>query len=101
MIKFNNARGAMVCNKCHVIMKSNLTKEEMTDTFHMCPECIEKIGYLCGHCAEKLKWTWPKHHAATMHGGECDVCGEHKTLSCENDWLKVGQTERNWIKHWD
>ena len=28
LIKFNNGNGAILCNKCHIIIKSNLTEPE-------------------------------------------------------------------------
>jgi hypothetical protein len=58
---------------------------------------IANINYLCGECAYALGWRWPTGHCATMHSGVCDVCGDLKTLSCENDWLKGNeQTLRKW-----
>lgn len=60
---------------------------------------LADINYLCGDCAvNRLGWRWPEGHCATMHFGKCDVCGETKSLSCENDWLK-GE-EKN-LKDWD
>jgi len=46
IIKFNNGNGAILCNKCSVIIKENLTKEEFegkTDLL-FCSKC-EKIVY--------------------------------------------------------
>lgn len=44
IIKFNGGRGAILCNECSVIIKENLTKEEIqgkTDVLY-CSKCLEK-----------------------------------------------------------
>ena len=44
IIKFNNGYGAILCNRCRVIIKENLTKEEFegnTDLL-LCEKCLEK-----------------------------------------------------------
>jgi hypothetical protein len=50
IIKLNNGNGAILCNKCHTIIKSNLSKEEFkgkTDII-WCDKCapIELEKYL-------------------------------------------------------
>jgi len=43
IIKFNNGRGAILCHRCSVIIKENLTREEFkgkTDLFY-CDKCLE------------------------------------------------------------
>jgi hypothetical protein len=48
--------------------------------------------WICGSCAKKQGWKWPKGHCATMHSNTCPGCGKLETLSCAiNDWLKPGQ----------
>ena len=59
---------------------------------------LNDIQYLCHQCADDIGWKWPDGHCATAHEGICDVCGEKKCLTCENDWLKPGQTK---LKEWD
>ena len=42
IIKYNGGIGAILCNKCHVIIKTNLTKEEIegkTDLLY-CTKCV-------------------------------------------------------------
>jgi methyltransferase-like protein len=56
IIKFNNGNGAILCNRCKVIIKENLTKEEVegkTDLL-LCKKCEEK-EYL-KKCKELLKY---------------------------------------------
>jgi hypothetical protein len=58
---------------------------------------LNDINYVCSDCARKIGWRWPEGHCATAHYSNCDVCGEHKSLTCENDWLKgKEQTLRSW-----
>jgi len=70
VIKFNGGRGAILCIKCSVIIKEDLTKEEAngeTDLL-LCDECFmknvsRKISYLLRHNPEDLKmdsegWVW-------------------------------------------
>ena len=70
IIKFNGGRGAILCNKCYVIIKEDLTKEEVngeTDLL-LCDECFmknvsRKISYLLRHNPEDLSmdsegWVW-------------------------------------------
>lgn len=45
-----------------------------------------KVGYLCRNCAKLLGGVWPKHHVATMHGGECQICMTETTLASASDW---------------
>lgn len=45
IIKFNGGRGAILCNKCSVIIKSGLTKEEVrgkTDLLY-CYQCLKHV----------------------------------------------------------
>ena len=45
IIKFNNGRGAILCNKCRVIIKEDLNKEEYegkTDLL-FCKECYNEL----------------------------------------------------------
>ena len=58
------------------------------------------VGYLCDECAKELGWSWPEGHCATVHTGKCDVCGEEKSLSCWNDWLRPGQKKIRY-EDWD
>ena len=46
IIKFNNGNGAILCNKCSVIIKENLTREEFEGKTNLlfCDKC-EKIVY--------------------------------------------------------
>ena len=59
---------------------------------------LEGVDYLCTDCAEKkgLKWRHPDH-CATVHPGNCDICGEEKTLACVNDY----RNENGPIGEWD
>ncbi len=42
-VRFNGGRGAILCNACRVIIKSNLTKEEINDPTPMfCIPCRVK-----------------------------------------------------------
>ena len=46
IIKYNNGRGAKLCNKCRIIIKENLTTNELkgkTDLL-LCKECKTKKG---------------------------------------------------------
>lgn len=70
IIKFNGGRGAILCNKCRVIIKEDLTKEEANGETNLllCDECFmknasRKISYLLRHNPEDLKmdsegWVW-------------------------------------------
>ena len=57
MVKFNNGRGAIVCNKCRIIINDNLsmmTKEAFDKHSvrrHYCGECIQKR--ISKYCREK------------------------------------------------
>ena len=44
IIKFNNGIGAILCNKCRVIIKENLTKDEINGKTDLiwCNKCIHK-----------------------------------------------------------
>lgn len=44
------------------------------------------VGYLCHECAVDNGAAWPYKHEATMHMGDCEVCGEHKALCSWDDW---------------
>lgn len=44
ILKFNNGNGAILCHRCHMIIKANLTRDEWngkTDLFY-CDKCKEK-----------------------------------------------------------
>jgi len=47
IIKFNNGDGAILCNKCSVIIKSNLTKDEFKGKTGLvyCNNCLYKLVY--------------------------------------------------------
>ena len=47
---------------------------------------IPENGFICCACAERLGGKWPDDHLATMHHGECQVCGLGATLSNVGDW---------------
>ena len=71
-IRFNNARGAVLCSKCRIILKEDLTREEYALTEpqycgnnvwgrfescehrHYCEDCAKPILHagLCAMCAE-------------------------------------------------
>jgi putative RNA 2'-phosphotransferase len=62
IVKFNGGRGALLCNKCHVIIKEDLTEEEASGETDLlfCDECFmknvsRKISYLLRHNPEDLK----------------------------------------------
>lgn len=62
----------------------------------------KRIYYLCHECAMKLGWRDIPGHYCTAHSGKCDVCGEEKTLTCENDYLHVGEVlKARRIERWD
>lgn len=42
IVKFNNGRGALLCNTCLTIIKYGFDHE---DTYHQCTECEERSGY--------------------------------------------------------
>jgi len=44
IIKFNNGNGAILCNKCHIIIKSNLTETEWNGETDLlfCETCKNK-----------------------------------------------------------
>ncbi len=45
IIKFNNGRGAIICNECRVIIKENLSRDEIqgkTDLLY-CQTCERKL----------------------------------------------------------
>jgi len=65
---------------------------------HVEPEALGMVSYLCDDCADSFGWRWPEHHVATFHTGICDVCKQERSLSCENDWLKKGETK---LSDWD
>ena len=69
---------------------SNNTFNYTLDYFANLEESIKNklndITYICSECAETLGGEWPKHHVATFHQGECEVCGEDKGLSNVGDW---------------
>ena len=70
ILKFNGGRGAILCNKCYVIIKEDLTKEEINGETDLlfCDECFmknvsRKISYLLRHNPEDLSmdsegWVW-------------------------------------------
>ena len=41
IIKFNNGNGALLCNKCRVIIATGFDHE---DKEHYCKECIKKVN---------------------------------------------------------
>jgi hypothetical protein len=43
-------------------------------------------GFICRDCAELGGAIWPVCHVATFHTGECDSCGEKKSLCHTNDY---------------
>lgn len=47
LIKFNSGSGAILCNKCRIIIKENLTKVELSgDTgLVLCNKCLEELVY--------------------------------------------------------
>lgn len=46
IIKFNGAKGAILCNKCTVIIKTHLTKDEFRGKTNIlyCESCKEKLN---------------------------------------------------------
>ena len=90
IIKFNNGNGAILCNKCSVIIKSNLTKEEFDGRTHLlfCDEhwkeyqnATEEPQWVCFRCAEDRGATMPKGHVATCHPDTCGIC-QKENVSC-------------------
>ena len=54
LIKFNSGHGAILCKKCRIIIKENLTHEEWaghTDLF-FCDKCRPKTLEDLGYCFE-------------------------------------------------
>ena len=52
----------------------------------MSAEIAKGAGYLCSRCAKRLGGKWPKGHAATFHGGVCNLCGLAASLAAWDDW---------------
>ena len=62
IIKFNNRKGAILCNECHIIIKERLNKEEFkgnTDLLY-CDKCVTKnrtyMRQFLDECAIKMEW---------------------------------------------
>ena len=54
LLKYNNRNGAILCKKCRVIIKENLTKAEwrgITDLYY-CDKCRPKTLEDLGYCFE-------------------------------------------------
>lgn len=54
--------------------------------FHMGAKEAKEAGYICHQCAKDHGGVWPPGHVATMHHGECRLCGLEQFLGAWDDW---------------
>lgn len=43
IFKFNNGDGAILCNRCSVIVKSPVQLENVVDCVHLCNKCFDSL----------------------------------------------------------
>lgn len=90
IIKFNGGIGAILCNKCGVIIKTNLTRAESEGRTHhlFCYEHYKEYmesttepAWVCFDCADARKASVPDGHCYTVHTGICGICGKEKEVT--------------------
>ena len=76
IIKFNGGYGAILCNRCRIIIKDNLTKEEMNGKTNLlfCNKCFE---------IEFFKWLRLREITRNSEGRIC-YCGHTNRCDCAN-----------------
>jgi len=92
IIKFNGGYGAILCNRCRIIIKDNLTKKEMNGetTLLFCEPCLK---------VEWLKWLRLREITKNDEGKLC-YCGHTNRCDCgDPDFTLFKESlERNTIK---
>lgn len=93
IVKFNNGRGAIICNKCRVIIIENLTKEEY-ERPHLifCEkhygkylEKTQEPAWICLECAAERGASPPQGHCYTTHTDICGICNKEKEVTEPRD----------------
>jgi hypothetical protein len=95
IIKFNSGIGAILCNKCRVIVKENLTEKEISGRTNIlfCDKHYEEFinkteepAWVCFGCAENRGASVPEGHCYTVHQGICGICGTTQEVTEPRDF---------------
>lgn len=78
--KYNNGKGATLCNKCSVVIK-----EDLVDELY-CNKCGEEPEWVCMNCANERGAVHPPNHISSWHFGICGICGEEKSVTEPRDF---------------
>jgi len=79
--KFNNGNGAVLCQRCHKIIKKNITEEEAKKLdLYYCKECEEKVEF--------YKWLALRNHTRSDEGKLC-YCGHTNKCDCKNPTFEM------------
>lgn len=83
IIKYNSGRGAILCNKCSVIIKENLNALEFKGRTPLlfCDKHYEEYKertvepeWVCLECAKDRGASPPPDHVYTLHPDQCGIC---------------------------
>jgi len=103
IIKFNNGRGAILCNRCRTIIKEDLTKAETQGQTNL---------LLCDSCKNKSLITKYQEWLKLRHNNSKSLCycGHTKYCDCidpdfdtfkhalENGHIKLDDPNNGWTK---
>lgn len=92
--KFNSGIGAVLCNKCRVIVKENLTREYLDRPYilfcdkHWAEYCSETVepAWVCLDCASERGASPSPGHIHTIHTDVCGICGQEKEVTEPRDF---------------
>jgi hypothetical protein len=95
IIKFNNGNGAILCNTCSKIIKTDLSKQELKGRTGLLfceehyKEWINKTTephLVCFDCTRERGASTPEGHCYSVYQGICEICNQTKEVTESRDF---------------